>query len=89
MLEAPSLIFLLLLASIYAAIFQVLKGRQLRHLAVYWLASTLGFVAGDLAGEMLELLPWTLGPIHILEATAGSFLFLIGIHWLIGEKATP
>ena len=85
----PSLVFALLLASIYAAAYHLRKGRRLRDLLVYWLAAVLGFAAGHLLGEMLTLVPWTIGQIHILEATAGAFLFLTIIHWLGGEKSTP
>lgn len=89
MSQEPSLVFALLLASIYAAAYHLWKGRRLRDLPFYWLAAVLGFAAGQLAGEMLTFVPWTIGQIHILEATAGAFLFLTIIHWLKGEKSTP
>ena len=89
MSQEPSLVFSLLLASIYAAAYHLWKGRRLPDLPLYWLAAVLGFAAGNLAGKMLTLVPWTIGEIHILEATAGAFLFLILIHWLRGEKSTP
>jgi hypothetical protein len=89
MSQEPSLVFALLLVSIYAAAYHLWKGRRLRDLPLYWLAAVLGFAAGHLAGVMLTLVPWTIGQIQIFEATAGAFLFLILIHWLLGEKKTP
>jgi len=89
MSQEPTLVFSLLLASIYAAAYHLWKGRRLRDLPLYWLAAVLGFAAGHLAGVMLSLVPWTIGQIHILEATAGAFLFLTVIHLLRGEEGTP
>ena len=86
MIQEPSLVLSLLLASVYAAAFHLWKGRRLRDLLFYWLASVLGFAAGHLVGEKLALVPWTLGQIHIIEATVGAFLFLFLIHWLGGNK---
>mgnify|MGYP001815865751 FL=1 len=85
--EEPGLIYSFLLAFIYGTAFHLWKGRRLRDLPLYWLASVLGYAAGHVLGEMLDLVPWTLGQVHIIEATAGSLLFLVIIHWLTGEKS--
>lgn len=86
MLHTPGLAISLLLASVYATAFHLWGGRSLRDLPVYWLASLLGFAAGHLLGQRLDLVPWTLGEVHIVAATAGAFLFLVIVRWLRGKK---
>jgi hypothetical protein len=89
MLQAPALVLSLLLASVYAAVFHLWQGRSLRDLAAFWLAAVFGFGAGQLVGSALDLLPWTLGQVRIVEATVGAFLFLVIARWLRQEKETP
>jgi hypothetical protein len=84
--QAPALIFSLLLASIYAAAFYLWQGHGLRDLLFFWLASAVGFVAGQVAGQLLNILPWTIGQIHIIEATLVALLFLLIARWLRQEK---
>jgi hypothetical protein len=89
MLQAPALVLSLLLASVYAAVFHMWQGRDLRDLAAFWLAAVFGFGAGQLMGSMLGFLPWTLGQVRIIEATLGAFLFLVIARWLRQEKEPP
>lgn len=84
----PALILSLFLASIYAVAFHLWRGRGLRDLLSYWLAAVIGFAAGQLAGQMLNLLPWTLGQVHLVEATIVALLFLVLARWLRQEKKT-
>lgn len=89
MLETPGLAMSLLLALVYGSAFQLWGGRSIRDLPLYWAAALLGFAAGHLLGQTLDLIPVTLGQIQIIEATAGAFLFLIIVRWLRGgNKAT-
>jgi hypothetical protein len=86
MFHTPSLVMSLLLASVYAVAFHLWGGRRFRDLPIYWLAALLGFAAGHVLGQRLDLVPWTLGQIHIAEATAGAFLLLIIVRWLRGGR---
>ena len=85
----PPLLLSLLVASAYGVAFTVWQGRGLRDLFAFWLAAVLGFAAGHLAGEHWNLVPVTIGPVHILEATVGSVLFLVISRWLRLSKQKP
>ncbi len=50
MLEAPGFALSVALASAYAAVFYLWRGRRLRDLFFFWLASAVGFAAGQVAG---------------------------------------
>jgi hypothetical protein len=80
--QMPALLLSLVLASAYAAAFHLWLGRGLRDLPPFWLASVLGFAAGQIAGQMLDLIPVTIGQLQIIEATLGAFLFLFIAKWL-------
>ena len=88
MLQAPALVLSLVLATVYTTFFVLWLGRGLRSLPVFWLAALAGFVAGQLAGTRLDLVPWALGEVRIVEASLASFLFLILANWLKKERKT-
>jgi hypothetical protein len=88
MVQLPALILSVVLASIYAAGFHLRSGRNLRDLVFFWLAAVVGFASGQVVGQFLDLIPWTLGQVHIIEATVLAFLFLIIARWLRQER-TP
>jgi hypothetical protein len=89
MLQAPALIMSLVLATAYAAAFHLWQGRSLRDLLFFWLAAVVGFASGQVAGYLADLVPWTIGQVHIIEATLVAFLFLFMARWLRQEKSAP
>lgn len=86
MLQTPALLIAFLLASIYAVLFHLWLGRNLRDLLAFWLAALIGFAVGQVTGQIWGFVPWTVGQVHILEATLISFLFLVVARWLRLEK---
>ncbi len=82
MIQTPALVFSLILASVYAALFHLWQSRKLRDLPFFWLAAVIGFASGQLAGQMLDVIPWTIGEVHIIEATLVAFLFLAIARWI-------
>jgi hypothetical protein len=86
MLQAPALLLSLVLATIYATVFYVWQGRRLRDLLFFWLASSIGFASGHLVGTIWDFVPWTIGQVHIIEATIIALLFLLIARWLRQEK---
>ena len=84
--QTPALILSLLLASVYAAVFHLWQGRGLRDLLFFWLASLVGFASGQVVGQMLGILPWTIGQVHVIEGTVLALLFLFIARWLRQEK---
>ena len=86
MLQLPALILSIILASIYAAVFYLWQGRGLRDLLFFWLASLVGFTTGQLVGHLLDILPWTIGQVRIVEASLVAFLFLAIARWLRQDR---
>ena len=78
----PSLIFGLLLSSLYGAAFHLIRGGNLGRLLLYLILAWAGFWAGHFLGGALG---WTfagLGPLNLGMATVVSLLFLVVGHWL-------
>jgi uncharacterized membrane-anchored protein len=89
MLQLPALILSALLVSAYALLFYLWQGRGLRHLLVFWLASIVGFALGQTVGAELHLIPWTVGQVSLVEASAGAFLCILAANWLKPQAKRP
>jgi hypothetical protein len=88
MIQIPALVMSLVLASLYGMVFYLLLGRKLRDILFFWLASVVGFASGQLVGSRLSIFPWTVGQVHIIEATVVALVFLILARWLTQGKET-
>jgi hypothetical protein len=88
MLQTPALLLSAVLASLYAAVFFLWQGRRIRDLVFFWLAALVGFASGQLVGTLWGFIPWTIGQVHIIEATIVAALFLVIARWLRQEKKT-
>jgi uncharacterized membrane-anchored protein len=86
MLGSPALILMLVLASVYALVFYLWQGQRIRDLVFFWLAAVVGVAAGQIAGSMLALIPWTIGQVHVVEATLVAFFLLVIARWLRQER---
>jgi uncharacterized membrane protein YfcA len=73
---APSLLLSLLLSVVYASLFHLWRGRNLRDYFVFLIAAIAGFGAGQLAGAMIRLPMLQVGEVHVIEATVGALLGL-------------
>lgn len=76
-LLSPALAFLFLLASINAVLFHLLWGRRIGELVLFWVAAVIGFTVGQLGAEALGLSFLTIGPLHLVEGTIGSWMGLL------------
>ena len=76
MLQLPALLASIVLASIYAALFYLWQGRGFRDLLFFWLAALVGFASGQFVGANWGFIPWTVGQIHLIEASLMALLFL-------------
>jgi hypothetical protein len=72
----------LVLATLYGVVFYLILGRRLRDLWFFWLAAVVGFASGQLVGNLLDIVPLTVGQVRIIEASAVSLLFLLLARWL-------
>ena len=78
----PMVVLSVLLASLYAAVFHVIKGRTLVELPIFWVASLVGFATGELGARVLSLDVLMVGELHVVEASVVSFAFLFIARWL-------
>lgn len=75
-LLSPGLLLGLLVSVAYAALFHLWRGRSLRDLILFILASVLGFGVGQFVGAFTQV-PWfQIGEVHMVEATLGAWLAL-------------
>jgi len=87
-MQTPGLFVSLVMASIYAVAFYLLLGQRPRDMLFFWLAALVGFASGHLVGELWDFIPWTVGQVHIIEASVLAILFLLLARWLGQEKAS-
>lgn len=78
----PSLLLSTLIAGIYGALFHLWRGRTLRELPLYLGAAFAGFALGELAGDAIGLDIFMIGPLHVVEASLGSWITLFIARWL-------
>jgi hypothetical protein len=79
---SPSLLFSSLIAGVYGALFHLWRGRTFRELPLYLIAAGLGFALGQLAGDAIGLDIFMIGPLHMIEASLGSWGMLFIARWL-------
>ena len=80
--SSPMIALAVVLGALYAAVFHTIKGKTLVELPLFVAASLAGFATGELAAQSLHLNLLTIGELHLVEATAGSILFLFIARWL-------
>jgi hypothetical protein len=81
-LFSPPLVLSFIIASAYAAFFNLWQGGSARDLLIYLVACWLGFAIGELVGDLLRLDILMIGEIHVLEGTAGALVLLFLAKWL-------
>ncbi|HIC94471.1 MAG TPA: hypothetical protein EYP09_09525 [Anaerolineae bacterium] len=81
-LLSPPLVLSLVIASAYAAVFNLWQGGRAKKLPLHLVASWLGFGIGELAGDLLGLDVAMIGQIHVLEGSLGSWLLMFLAKWL-------
>ncbi len=79
---APYLLFSLLIATVYGAVFHLWRGKTFRELLLYLGAAIAGFAVGEVAGSALNLPLFTVGQVHIVEASLASWGLLFIARWL-------
>jgi len=79
---APAWLLSLLIAGVYGALFHLWRGRSFRELLLYLTASVVGFGLGQMIGSIIGLSLFMIGPLHIVEASLGSWALLFIAKWL-------
>lgn len=78
----PSLLFALLIALLYGALYHLLRGGGFWRLIFFLVLSVLGFAAGHLVGLWRGWIFLPLGSLNLGMSTIGSILFLFLGDWL-------
>ena len=87
-LVPPALLLGILLSVAYASLLHVWKGRSLRDLLLYLIASAGGFAVGQLLGLLLQIPLPRMGQVHVVEASVFAWLALIGVRELTVMRRT-
>lgn len=85
----PSLLFALLIALLYGALYHLLRGGGFWRLVSYLVLSVLGFTAGHLIGLWRGWVFLPLGALNLGMSTLGSLLFLTVGGWLGRGEGNP
>jgi len=85
----PTLLFALLIALLYGALYHFLRGGGFWRLALYLLLSVVGFAFGHLVGwwQGWNLIP--VGPLDLGSESLGSLVILICGDWLSRIQPKP
>jgi uncharacterized membrane protein YeaQ/YmgE (transglycosylase-associated protein family) len=75
-LPSPTITFAFIIATLYGALFHLIRGGDIRRLAVYMLAGWLGFLLGQMVGMTTNFPFFNIGPIHMIPATFGAIVAL-------------
>jgi hypothetical protein len=78
----PALLLGIVLSVAYAGLLHLWKGRSLRDLMLYLVASMGGFAVGQLLGLLLQIPLPRIGQVHVIEATVFAWVALIGVREL-------
>ena len=78
----PTLLFALLLALLYGALYHLIRGGGFWWLVWYLLLSLIGFYVGHLIGAWLGWFFLPLGSLNLGMCSVGSVLFLLLGDWL-------
>jgi hypothetical protein len=70
----PTIIFGILLSSLYGAVYHLIRGGSLRRMFFYFILAWAGFWLGDLLGWYMG---WTFASAGILNAGMGTVLSVI------------
>ena len=81
-MNIPSLIFGGLIATLYGAIFHLIRGGNLGRLLVLVLSSWAGFWIGHLLAGQFNLQLFNIGPLNLGLATVTSVIFMIIGSWI-------
>ena len=91
-MTTPSLVFALLIASLYGALYHLIRGGGLGRLLLFLIFGWTGFVVGHLVGNWQGWILIPLGELNLGMSTLGSFIFLVGGDWVsrirIGDVQT-
>ena len=78
----PSLVFALLIASLYGALYHLIRGGGLGRLLLFLIFGWTGFAVGHLVGIWQGWVLIPVGELNLGMSTLGSIVFLLGGDWV-------
>jgi hypothetical protein len=78
----PTLLFALLVALLYGALYHLIRGGRFWRLLLYFGLSSLGFAAGHLIGIWRGWILFPLGELNLGLSSIGSILVMVFGDWL-------
>jgi hypothetical protein len=85
----PTLLFALLIALFYGALYHLIRGGSVWRLFLYLGLSIFGFVLGHLFGLWRGMIWLPVGSINLGLSSLGSFLLLLFGDWLTRVEESP
>ncbi len=83
----PSVVLILVLASLYGCLFYLFVGRGWLALGVYWAAALVGFVFGEVVSRLLAVSLFPIGTVNVVEASLTSWIALLLTRTLWNSRA--
>ncbi len=74
----PHYLFALALATLFGALFHLVRGGGAMRLLVYLACSWAGFAVGQAVAPLIGLNLELMGPFHVVEAASFALLFMVG-----------
>ncbi len=78
----PAILFSLVIASLYGAVYHLIRGGSIWRLFLYLSLSLFGFTAGHLIGLWRGWVLLPIGPINLGLSSLGSIVILVLGDWL-------
>jgi hypothetical protein len=78
----PALILGVIIASAYAALFNLWRNGSPRDFVFYLVAAWTGFALGQAGGQLIHLDEGMIGSVYMIEGTLFSWLLLFLMSWL-------
>lgn len=76
-MPGPTIVFGFVVATFYGTVFHLISGGDARRLALFLVASWVGFALGHIAGDLFGINILDIGALHMLNATIGALLALV------------
>lgn len=82
----PTLVLAILIASLYASLYHLIRGGGIGRLTIFLLLSWMGFASGHYVGIRVDWLLFPLGQLNLGMSTIGSLILLILGDWVTRIK---
>lgn len=87
-MPSPSVVFGFTLATLCGSLFHLISGGDARRLALFLIASWIGFALGHITGDLLGVSIFDIGPLHTVNAIIGALVALVAA-WILTRTAPP